>query len=991
MAAKVDGLLSDLLKRRQGIDKALRGGRLTADQSRWLDESYCFVVKEDTNPVLGFGRSGAAELNTADDDSGVIWFTTTKLLKDRDGDVVVPTGRHGENYERSPVWFFGHQEWEIPIGTSWEDGPGSPVMVEVYDDRIRQGCKFDRADPDADYLYGKVKRGYLNSTSIAFIPIVAHRLDEVEKARHQNHPGVPPGWYFAEWDHTETSLVGLGSNQEALRDSIDQEKGWITPRLYKGLTTFAARPRGRCFSGYCPPVRGKRKGMGGACGCKDCQEGHECPCEKDVNFGGTQGVAEVGTQAGEIDRTKAGRWFVVDESGQDIDGPFTSQGQAEASKTYHVSGPLRRHNLRVVERGFGGGTEATFLVKPEEYSRFYNDARSAGLRLLDREPDERGNVNVLGSEDAVAGLRGRWRLIGPPELRRSMKALPSEEADVTPEKACTILRDGEVHGKPLTEAQRGMFGAICGRKKGWQQLIPQAKALLGKQLTTTSGTAGGYTVHSDRPGKIQQDGGKGSTETATDTEGHLVCMNCNGDGNCPHCGGKGEEVAGAICRTCDGSGDCQECGGVGHKKKRLNMRTNTKRAPVKKQADDDHDADDKPKGDDYPAGNDPGSGMPKDPNLDGVDGGGGAGTGDTATKGAADEPFTPMPSAVEIAKLYSHLKEMPEYIENALKEMDHPKIREGLTSFSEKYLQKAMDYLNKLMDDNHGNGEQGYMDKVLKAMEADDTPQGATVQPGEAGQIDIGNIPPSSDGDVAGTTSADGGGTSQGSTDEILERYQDEKGYWRTKSHALSALGLRKTADGKLYLVKQNNSAPDSRSQVTGSGKPDKDANQGDANNPMKSFGPYVEMVGNASEFLKECADDEEAMPSKSLRTVAKSHGNFLGQVHKALTSAGKVQHDGGGGSVLTDEGTAGNRGSMKDRGEVETSHGTPGREIIQGGGARSPSDGPDGTSRSPLKSALSPVKKGMSGGGTLSPEIVERFNKMCEHARQYGIPVEPI
>lgn len=40
---------------------------------------------------------------------------------------------------------------------------------------------------------------------------------------------------------------------------------------------------------------------------------------------------------------------------------------------------------------------------------------------------------------------------------------PSDSADVSPEKARTILRDGHVNGHPLTDAQRGMFGAIAGR------------------------------------------------------------------------------------------------------------------------------------------------------------------------------------------------------------------------------------------------------------------------------------------------------------------------------------------------------------------------------------------------------------------------------------------------------------------------------------------------------------------------------------------------
>lgn len=49
------------------------------------------------------------------------------------------------------------------------------------------------------------------------------------------------------------------------------------------------------------------------------------------------------------------------------------------------------------------------------------------------------------------------------DLRSKYKKQPS--ADIDPEKACQILRDGQANGKPLTDAQRGMFGAACGRGK----------------------------------------------------------------------------------------------------------------------------------------------------------------------------------------------------------------------------------------------------------------------------------------------------------------------------------------------------------------------------------------------------------------------------------------------------------------------------------------------------------------------------------------------
>lgn len=47
---------------------------------------------------------------------------------------------------------------------------------------------------------------------------------------------------------------------------------------------------------------------------------------------------------------------------------------------------------------------------------------------------------------------------------KGSKALPSDKADVSPEKACKIIKDGEANGHELTDKQRGMFGAICGKR-----------------------------------------------------------------------------------------------------------------------------------------------------------------------------------------------------------------------------------------------------------------------------------------------------------------------------------------------------------------------------------------------------------------------------------------------------------------------------------------------------------------------------------------------
>lgn len=53
----------------------------------------------------------------------------------------------------------------------------------------------------------------------------------------------------------------------------------------------------------------------------------------------------------------------------------------------------------------------------------------------------------------------------PPPEQDSKNQYEQPSADIDPEKAKQILRDGEVRGHPLTEAQRGMFGAAAGRAR----------------------------------------------------------------------------------------------------------------------------------------------------------------------------------------------------------------------------------------------------------------------------------------------------------------------------------------------------------------------------------------------------------------------------------------------------------------------------------------------------------------------------------------------
>jgi hypothetical protein len=56
------------------------------------------------------------------------------------------------------------------------------------------------------------------------------------------------------------------------------------------------------------------------------------------------------------------------------------------------------------------------------------------------------------------------------------------------------------------------------------------------------------------------DAGRGTRSTST--PGVILCQQCGGSGNCPHCEGVGTQ-GGRPCDACGGSGECNHCDGVG--------------------------------------------------------------------------------------------------------------------------------------------------------------------------------------------------------------------------------------------------------------------------------------------------------------------------------------------------------------------------------------------------------------------------------------------
>jgi hypothetical protein len=269
-------------------------------------ESYAYPIDDST---VGLANVDGLERPTADADSAV--FVITDSSVDRDGDRVNPLGVHTDNWYRAgaPV-FFSHQAHPYPIGSCINPATGE-LDVWPERDRIRARIHFDMEDPHARFLAGKVKRGLLRATSIAFVPIQANRREDYDQKAQQWSAQARQGtggFDFHAVDLTELSLTGVGANPNALLEGAPAG-------LAKALRGCVG---GKCFSrSGAPPRRspktasttlkrewqslkrqikqtlqmdiegpGQTPGLRGgnavveACKCAGCRRQQKCPCSK---------------------------------------------------------------------------------------------------------------------------------------------------------------------------------------------------------------------------------------------------------------------------------------------------------------------------------------------------------------------------------------------------------------------------------------------------------------------------------------------------------------------------------------------------------------------------------------------------------------------------------------------------------------------------------------------------------------------------------------
>ena len=115
-----------------------------------------------------------------------------------------------KQFKRNPVMYYNHDEWSMPIGR-WEN-------IRVEDGKVLADPVFDMEDERAAEVAGKVERGFLRMASSG-LRVFSKSDDPKVMLAGQTLPTV------TKWQMREASIVGIGSNHNAIR--LYDEKGGI--------------------------------------------------------------------------------------------------------------------------------------------------------------------------------------------------------------------------------------------------------------------------------------------------------------------------------------------------------------------------------------------------------------------------------------------------------------------------------------------------------------------------------------------------------------------------------------------------------------------------------------------------------------------------------------------------------------------------------------------------------------------------------------------
>lgn len=155
----------------------------------------------------------------------VLEFVGSNEFIDRDGEIISADGWDLKNYKKNPVILFAHDYRQPAVAKA--------TKISVQDGNLMFRVQFpeEKDYPFADTIYKLYKGGYMNATSVGFIPKEWTNGAEGEKFRRK----------YTKQELLELSLVPVPSNPTALitsRSLLDAwQKGVVDEKEWNGFTS----------------------------------------------------------------------------------------------------------------------------------------------------------------------------------------------------------------------------------------------------------------------------------------------------------------------------------------------------------------------------------------------------------------------------------------------------------------------------------------------------------------------------------------------------------------------------------------------------------------------------------------------------------------------------------------------------------------------------------------------------------------------------------
>lgn len=197
------------------------------------EEEFHAAVKAGKAPSDAHRRKNyIAEVKAIDEGKRAIDFVISTASVDRYGDTVAVDGWKLDNFIKNPVVLWAHDSSMLPVAKA--------SYVRIEDGKLKARAEFMPKEISgfANAVYEATKAGFLNATSVGFMPLKYNYVDD---------PARRYGIDFVEQELLEFSIVPVPANAEALIEAraagvdIEPFKAWAKDLVALDGTALISR------------------------------------------------------------------------------------------------------------------------------------------------------------------------------------------------------------------------------------------------------------------------------------------------------------------------------------------------------------------------------------------------------------------------------------------------------------------------------------------------------------------------------------------------------------------------------------------------------------------------------------------------------------------------------------------------------------------------------------------------------------------------------